>query len=62
VDPALTGILIRETKAHDDVIISITKIELEDANGIITTSKDQKVRTWSRHLDLKGNINSVTDR
>ena len=36
----MTGILIRETKAHDEVIISITKMELEDSCGIITSSKD----------------------
>jgi hypothetical protein len=62
VDPALTGILIRETKAHEDEIVSIAKIDLEDANGIITTSKDQMVRTWSLDLDLMGNINSDADR
>jgi hypothetical protein len=62
VDPALTGILIRETKAHDEEIVSIAKINLEDAHGIITTSKDQMVRTWNLDLDLKGNINSDKDQ
>ena len=62
VNPELTGILIREAKSHVDVITSISKMEFEDCKGLVTSSRDNKVRTWSSHLDMWGNLNQRTDR
>ena len=62
VDPAMTGILIREAKAHTDVVTSISKMEFQDCKGLLTCARDNKVRTWSPHLDLWGNLNQRTDR
>eukprot|EP00356_Strombidium_inclinatum_P014083 CAMPEP_0170507628 /NCGR_PEP_ID=MMETSP0208-20121228/59515_1 /TAXON_ID=197538 /ORGANISM="Strombidium inclinatum, Strain S3" /LENGTH=106 /DNA_ID=CAMNT_0010789947 /DNA_START=130 /DNA_END=447 /DNA_ORIENTATION=+ len=58
----MTGVLIREVKAHQDVITSLAPIELEDCQGLISSSKDMKVRTWSRGFDMWGNLNQKTDR
>ena len=62
VNPELTGILIREAKAHSDVITSISKMEFEDCKGLVTSARDNKVRTWSIRLDMWGNLNQRTDR
>jgi len=62
VNPELTGILIREAKSHVDVITSIAKMEFEDCKGVVTSSRDNKVRTWSINLDMWGNLNQRTDR
>ena len=62
IDPSMTGLLIREAKAHSDVITGIAPIDFQDCKGILTTSKDMKVRTWSPDLDMWGNINQKTDR
>ena len=53
----MNNLLIREVKAHQDVITSLTKIDLEDFEGIITCGKDCKVRNWNKDLDLIGNLN-----
>lgn len=62
VNPELTGILIREAKSHMDVITSISRMEFQDCSGILTSSRDNKVRTWSTGLDMWGNLNQRTDR
>jgi WD40 repeat protein len=62
VDPAMTGVLIREVLGHTSVITSITKIELSDIQLLLTAGKDNKVRTWALDLDLHGNINGKTDK
>ena len=61
VDPAMTGYLIREVKAHQEDITSIQKMELHDFKGLITCGKDNKVRNWNLNLDLLGNINQNSD-
>lgn len=61
VDPAMTGVLIRQAKAHMEVISSLEKIDLPDFKGLITCGKDNKVRNWNLDLDLLGNINQNTD-
>lgn len=58
----MTGVLIRETQGHQAVITSMSKIELNDAKMLLTSSKDCKVRVWSMDLDMYGNINGKTDR
>ena len=34
---------------------------MEDCNGIITAAKDNKIKVWSRELDLWGSLNCSTD-
>jgi len=58
----MTGILIREAKAHTDVVTSISKMEFQDCQGVLTCARDNKVRTWSPNLDLWGNLNQRTER
>lgn len=57
IDPAMCGMMIREAKAHQDVITSLQKVKLDDYEGIISCSKDDKVRNWSIGLDMLGNLN-----
>ena len=61
IDPNMTGLLIREAKAHNEVITSLEKMVLSDFKGIVTCSKDNRVRTWSNGLDLLGSLNQRTD-
>jgi hypothetical protein len=61
IDPSMTGVLIREAKGHTDVITCVSKLELADCNGVITSSKDNKIKVWSLGLDLWGNLNGNTD-
>ena len=58
----MTGVLIREVLGHSSVITSISKIELNDINTLLTSGKDNKVRTWTLDLNLLGNINGKTDK
>ena len=37
-------------------------MEFEDCKGVVTSSRDNKVRTWSINLDMWGNLNQRTDR
>jgi hypothetical protein len=61
VDPASTGVLIREVKGHGDVFTNVTKVDLIDCQGIVTAAKDNKIRVWSKGLDLWGSLNGNTD-
>ena len=56
VDPYLVGILVRSARAHTDLVTSLQKIKYDDCNGILSASKDNKVRVWSLGLDLWGNL------
>ena len=58
----MTGILIREVKAHREGINALSKLEFDDYNGVISCARDGKVRTWSFGLDMLGNLNLRTDR
>jgi WD40 repeat protein len=58
----MTGVLIREIFAHQSVITSLSKIELNDGKMLLSSSKDCKVRVWSMDLDLQGNINGKTEK
>jgi len=62
MDPALTGQLIREARAHSDVITEVARIKYEDCDCVLTSSKDKLVRVWSVGFDLLGTINLKTDR
>ena len=37
-------------------------MEFEDCKGLVTSARDNKVRTWSIRLDMWGNLNQRTDR
>ena len=52
-DPEDSGLIIRETVAHES---SVVKINKHDLDGLITVSKDCQVRIWSHGLDLWGII------
>ena len=62
IDPAMTNILVREIKAHNEAITSINKFSLRDIDGLLTCSKDHKAKTWSLGLDMIGVLNLTTDR
>ena len=57
----MTGIIVRETKAHSDIITNISKIKYDDCEAIITSSRDCFVRVFSKGLDLHGQINQKQD-
>ena len=61
IDPGMTGVLIREAQAHNDVIKNLSKMKLDDFDAIVTGAKDNRVRVWSLSFDLLGNINGKTD-
>jgi len=52
----MMSMMVREAKAHDDVITSIQIVELKDFSGVITGSKDKIVRNFNLELDLLGSI------
>ena len=54
-NPELSGIFIREVKAHNECIVSLSSINL-DIGGLVTCSTDQQVKIWSLSLDLWGTI------
>ena len=51
--------LIRETKAHSQMISSIEKINFKDCRGIISGAKDGKTLTFSLELNLWGRIKQM---
>ena len=53
----MLNLLVREVKAHNDIITSIKSVKLEDLHGITTSSKDMKVQNWSLGLDLMCSFN-----
>jgi len=53
-DPYEQGLVIRQTKAHRDTIVSIS---MNQSGGLVSCSKDHKVRVWSPELDLWGTMN-----
>ena len=61
VEAQLTGLIVREVKAHSEIITSISKMEYDDCQAVITSSRDCFVRIWSRGLDLHGQINQKKD-
>lgn len=56
IDPEMSQILIRESKAHADVVTSLARIEYDDCACLLSASKDCTVRTWSLELDLWGSL------
>lgn len=62
IDPGMTNILVREVRAHNDVITNVNIFVLDDLQGLTTCSKDNRTRNWSLELDLLGTINLSTDR
>lgn len=61
VEAQLTGLIVREIKAHSDIVTSISKIKYDDCEALITASRDCWVRVWSKGLDLHGQINQKQD-
>lgn len=56
-DPEDTGLIIRETVAHEK---SIMKLNPHNFDGLISVSQDCEVRVWSHGLDLWGIIDCRT--
>lgn len=62
IDPSISVILIKEVRAHFDVIKSIDSINHEGFRGISTLSYDGKLRNWTLELDLLGSIRLEHER
>ena len=58
----MSQVLIREVKAHYDVITSLAKMSYDDCECLLSSSKDNFVKTWSKDIDLWGMLNQETDR
>ena len=61
-EPSMLALLIREVKAHKEVVKNLELIGLKDFKGLISSSNDCRVRTWNLHLDLIGNINMNSEK
>ena len=48
------GMLIREVKAHQDIVTSIKVVKLTDFQGIISSGKDKTVCNFNLDLDMMG--------
>lgn len=57
----MTGMLIREVKAHHQAINCLDKIDLSDLQGFLSCSKDRKIISWNLHLDVMGKLNLDSD-
>ena len=58
--PEQLGMLIREVKAHNECIVSLNSMDLDDG-GLISCSLDKRVRVWSTALDLWGTLNQKSE-
>ena len=54
----MMGMLIREVKAHQDIVTSINVVNLKDFQGILTSGKDKTVANFNLQLDMMGLIKS----
>jgi len=54
-------ILIREAKVHNGVISNLEKFHFDDCEGLISASKDGKVYTLSKGLDIWGGVSKIKD-
>lgn len=54
--PESLGIHLRQIRGHKDRVESLEKVALSDCQGLISTSRDKRVLTWSLDLDVWGKV------